>query len=236
MLACNHISLSRGGKFLFSCEQLQMDKGVFALVGRNGSGKSSFIQAILADIPLDKGSIKLNGQEVDQLSLSSLSKMVSVVKSRGNLFGDNRTKDVLMLGRLPHQNLFAKPTIEDRVKLIDVAELLGIGDWLDMAYNQLSDGEKQLVMIGRALVQDTPLILLDEPSAFLDLVNRRELMTLLNKLAKEQNKLIIFSTHHVERLGDYCDGILLIHDQEMMQINDPSIFSSEIESSFGIKL
>ena len=234
MLECKDISIQAGNKFLFSCSQLVLVKGMYALIGRNGSGKSTFLSTILGENELKEGVVELADTPITELSPSKMSTTISIVRSRPLLYGDYRVGDILLLGRIPYQGMLAIPSKEDNEIIEDVSDRLGLTDFLEREYNSLSDGEKQLVMVGRAMVQDTPVILLDEPTAFLDLVNRIELLKHLKTLAEEKNKLIIFSTHHVEILSKFCDGIMLISDQELNLINDSSKFETEIAKAFGV--
>lgn len=220
---------------MFSCSNLALVKGMYALIGRNGTGKSTFLSSILGERSIKEGVIELADAPITTLSAEKLARTVSIVRSRPLLYGDYKVRDILMLGRLPYQGMLALPSSTDEEKVLETANKLGLFDFLERDYNSLSDGEKQLVMVGRAIVQDTPVILLDEPSAFLDLVNRIELLKHLRKLADEHNKLILFSTHHIEILSKYCDGILLISQQQLNLISDKEKFEPEISQAFGIE-
>ena len=234
MLKFKNIELVAGKKELFKLCDLELHKGLYALVGRNGVGKSSLIKAILNEFELRKGEISLNNKELNFYTRLDLAKNVAVVYSRVEIFGDLIVKDIILLGRLPYQNLFAKTQDEDLEMVKVVAEDLGITNLLVRKFNRLSDGEKQLVMIARAFVQDTPLILLDEPSAFLDLVNRNILIQLLNKYATSKNKLIIFSTHDIDLLDKYCDGVLFINEQKLKLLDKSLSFLKQIKESFNL--
>ena len=233
MLECKNIQINAGDKRLFSCAALTLGTGLYALVGRNGAGKSTFLNTLLGDLKLPYGSVSIKGRLIGDLSLGELSKTISIVRSKPILHGEYKVKDILMLGRLPYQNMLSKPSTEDFEIIEAIAKQLNIADLLSRDYNSLSDGEKQLIMVGRAFVQDTDVILLDEPSAFLDLVNKQELLKHLKSLSAK--KLIIFSTHHVEILPDYCDGVLLIANNELQCLEDNATFGAQIKSAFGLK-
>lgn len=234
MLELNDISISAGTKKLFDLEKLQLEKGVIALVGRNGSGKSTFIRTLLNEHSNYTGAVKLSGKHIHEITASEKAKLISVVYSRPQIFGNHLVDDVLLLGRLPHQNLFSKATHQDLEKVKEIKSLLKIDSWSEKSFQILSDGEKQLVMIGRALVQDTPVILMDEPAAFLDIVNRYELSVLLKKIADQTGKLIICSTHQLDRIESDCDRLLLIADQKMNYHDQPREFLKTINTAFGI--
>ncbi|MCB9222864.1 MAG: ABC transporter ATP-binding protein [Crocinitomicaceae bacterium] len=234
MLRCNDISLKAGQKHLFQLDDLNLSIGLFALVGRNGAGKSTFLNAILGLHDLEKGEIIIDDKKVVDLSTTELAKKVSLVRSKPVLFGDYKVYDILLLGRLPYQNIFAKLTNDDKSKVEEVVQFLSISDLVDRSYQMLSDGEKQLVLVARALIQDTPVILLDEPAAFLDMVNRKELMEYLKRLANEKNKLIIYSTHHVNELNQFCDGVLLINNEKMQLLSPEVDFHQKIAEAFQL--
>ena len=139
-----------------------------------------------------------------------------------------------MLGRIPYQNIMATASEADEQKVEEIISKMKLTSLQDQNFDLLSDGEKQLVMIARAFIQDTRVILLDEPAAFLDLVNRFELIKLLRKLATEEEKLIVFSTHHIDILEDYCDSILLLDNQQMNHIEENKLFVSEINKAFNL--
>ncbi|MBN4071379.1 ABC transporter ATP-binding protein [Crocinitomix catalasitica] len=232
MLSCKNIVLSAGSKWLFSLDDLSLESGLVALVGRNGSGKSTFLRSILNDHENYEGSISLNGQAVESYAKSDLAKIISVVYTRAEVFGNHSVSDVLMLGRIPQQGLLSRSSEEDRRLVSEVMAELDLLLLKDSTYQSLSDGEKQLVMIGRALVQDSPLILMDEPGAFLDLVNRVKIIKILKRISQSSEKLIIFSTHQIDILDEYCDHLLLISENRLEKID--SDFEDAIRQSFGI--
>jgi iron complex transport system ATP-binding protein len=234
LLDLENIAVRVNNRELFRLDHVALKNGVFALVGRNGSGKSTFLRTLLGEHALYTGKIELNGSELKLISKSERAKLISVVYSKPGVFGQHTVDEVLLLGRLPYQALFAKPSDHDRTAVEHVKVMLEIGTFSDRPFNSLSDGEKQLVMIGRALVQDTPVLVLDEPGAFLDLVNRHRLSALLKKIAADTGKLIIYSTHHIDLLEQECDGVLLISDGRMRQLSDRTAFVPEIKKTFGL--
>ncbi len=219
---------------MFNLQQLDISEGLLALVGRNGSGKSSFIRSILNEFEEYSGEIYLKSVPLRQITKSELAEKIAVVYSKVDVFGDYTVEDILKLGRLPYQNRFAITSDQDNEIIARVANDLGIKDFLSRKFTELSDGEKQLVMIGRAFVQDTDLILMDEPTAFLDLVNRSKLIKLLSELAKNQNKLILFSTHDIDLLDRYCSSVLLIDNNELIELQSNESYINQIKSAFKI--
>ena len=234
MLKFNQVDISIEGNSLFSIQEIHLENGLYAIVGRNGTGKTTFLNAILSQEEMNSGAILLNDQPVSDFNRTELAKNVAVVFTKPNIFGNHLVSEVLALGRLPYQNLFSLGTKEDEKIIDSVLELLEISDLKNRIFNSLSDGEKQMCMIGRALVQETNVLILDEPSAFLDPVNRFKLHEVLVKIAKESNKLILFSTHHIDELHSYCDGVLLISNQQMNLITDKNNFKDSIYKAFKL--
>ena len=234
MLKFKQLNISVGKRGLFSVDDIELSSGIIALVGRNGAGKSTLLRTIMGLHTNYSGTILWNEKPLKNYSQKELAKEIAIVYSNSQVFGSHSGKDVLMLGRLPYQNAFAKITKEDDEKVNTIIASLQISSFVNRIYSTLSDGEKQLIMIGRALVQDTDIILLDEPNAFLDLVNRHSVMQILNKIAKTTNKLILFSTHEISFLPDLCKAVLLIESNKIKLLTSKSQFVAEIEKSFGI--
>ena len=118
--------------------------------------------------------------------------------------------DVVAAGRYPYTGMFGKLSEKDENEIKASLELVGVNHLIDRVFNTLSDGEKQKVMIAKAIAQNTPVIMLDEPTAFLDYPSKIELFSLLKKLAKEQRKAILFSSHDLELLLRYTDNLWII--------------------------
>jgi len=233
LIGVNNISLYLGKeKPKLKVKSLTIEKGLWALVGRNGSGKSTFINALSGVNPNYEGNILIQNIALEKISAQDLSKKIAIVLSKTTLFGHYSALDVLNLGRIPYQGIMAKMTQQDKDKVQEIIALLQLNPLINKSFEVLSDGEKQLIMIGRALVQDTPIILLDEPTAFLDVVNRKKIIKLLANIAKKQDKTIVFSTHNIDLIEEFCDGMLLIEQSNMRVVNDKSNFKNELNKLF----
>ena len=142
-------------------------------------------------------------------------------------------EDVVALGRLPYTGLSGRLTSADRALVEDAMAQMGVGDWRKRRVQTLSDGERQRVMIAKALAQQTPVIMLDEPTAFLDMPNRYELCTLLRRLAHDEGKCIFFSTHELDIALTLCDAVALIDPPRLHLLpTDEMIRSGHIERLF----
>ena len=209
---------------------LELTTGLWALVGRNGSGKSTFLRALSGVNSKFEGTIFINTKSQKSISAQQMAKLVSVVFSKSEIFGNHKAIDVLFLGRIPYQGVFSRVTKEDTKKVEEVVELLDLHALINKRFSVLSDGERQLIMIGRALVQDTKLILLDEPTAFLDVVNRKKIVKILASVSTE--KLILFSTHNIDLIEEFCNGILLINNNELISVDSKKEFKHQLETLF----
>lgn len=234
MLAFNQVDITAGEKNLFKINSLQLDAGIYALVGRNGAGKSTFLKTIMGLHNQFNGEILLENKPIHNYSKAELAKRVAYVPSKTTIFGNHTGWDVLMLGRLPYQNVFAKSSQSDRNRINEILDLLVINDLADKQFGLMSDGEKQMILIGRALVQETKLILLDEPAAFLDVVNKVKLNQIIAKIASEQNCTIVYSTHDIMRIHQHASYVLLITDKELKKLAQPKLFEETILKSFGL--
>lgn len=234
LLELKNIIVRVQSRILVELDSLTLRSGVVALVGRNGSGKSTLIRTWLGDHKNVSGEVIIAGRNSKTISVAERSKLIAMVSARTQIFGDHKVRDVLALGRLPHVGMLGKLGEADRLKIKETAAILGIETWSDRIFSNLSDGEKQLVMVARTLVQDTPIVLMDEPTAFLDAVNRQELSALLHKVSRETGKLIIYSTHQYERIQTDCDYLLLLHDGKLKLYDTPEEFMDLIKHAFKI--
>jgi iron complex transport system ATP-binding protein len=211
-------------------KDVTLKNGLWALVGRNGSGKSTFLSKLVDIQNSAEQNIKINSKRIQDYKQNDLAKTIAVVLSKVDVFGKLNGEDVLKLGRIPYQNIFGTHSQKDLEKVNEVIELLSLQETSKKDIQVLSDGEKQLLMIGRALVQDTPILLLDEPTAFLDVVNRKKIVSILNEISK--SKLVLFSTHNIDLIETYCSGLLMIKDNQMMQVDDKVEFKNELTKLF----
>ena len=184
---------------LFEINDLCLYTGkMYLLAGKNGTGKTTLLKSLVRSVPLHGGRIELNGKDLHQLEKRMLPQLVAFVESRFNGIPFLTLKDYISLGRSPHTNAFGRLKESDIQKTMEVMTLLNITDYQDKFTDELSDGIRQLGAIARALVQEAPILLLDEPTAFLDFENKDLLMKTLKEIAVSQNKCIICSSHDLD--------------------------------------
>ncbi len=178
---------------------LEVEAGeLIALIGPNGSGKSTLLRTLCGLQPPLSGQICFRNMALDSLSVSEQSKLFSIVLTQNVKIEYCTVFQMVSLGRSPYTGRLGRLSKEDRQKIAASLEYVGLSAFADKYINDLSDGERQKVMIAKALAQDTPLVVLDEPGSHLDLPNRIALDRLLESLVKEMGKTVLYSTHELE--------------------------------------
>ena len=206
-----------------------------ALIGRNGTGKSTLLRAIIGAEPLKQGAILIHGTDIQHIAPQQLAQLVAYVTTERIRIANLSCRDVVALGRAPYTNWIGRMQPEDETIVMQSLEKVGMDSYAFRTMDKMSDGECQRVMIARALAQQTPIILLDEPTSFLDMPNRYDLCRLLADLAHEDNKCIIFSTHELDIAQSLCDTIALIDSPTMHHLSTPEMIrSGHIEKLFKV--
>lgn len=204
----------RNGKqdtVLLSGLNLSLEAGhLVALLGQNGAGKSTLIRALTCAVKPMSGAIMLNGKPIDGISQRERSRAIGLVSTDRIQAGALTVTELVSLGRQPYTGLLGHLDHEDRGIVSQAIASVGIEGKAHRYMAQLSDGERQKAMIARALAQCTPIIILDEPTAFLDAASRIETMQLLASLAHDRRKAILLSTHDISRSLLLTDELWLI--------------------------
>ena len=211
MIRFQNLTLGYGSRTLIDSLTASVSRGeLTALVGRNGTGKSTLLRAIAGLEQTLGGEIHIGERPLADLSAAERASTIAFVTTEKVRIANLRSRDVVALGRVPYTNWIGRMQKQDEEIVMQAIAAVGMSDYADKTMDRMSDGECQRIMIARALAQQTPIILLDEPTAFLDMPNRYELCTLLRRLAHEENKCILFSTHELDIALELCDSIALI--------------------------
>jgi len=206
MIEFRKYQLKIAQKLLFEVSDWKIEAGnIYFLLGKNGCGKSTFLRSLLQ--PNDTDTLRIDGKAMRQWHPKELAQKIAYVSSKLPQNDYTTVFDFLLLGRYPYgMSLFgASETARQRVA--ETLELLHIGDLGERFLTQLSDGQQQLVAIGRALVQEVEYLLLDEPTAFLDYLNKRKLWALIGQICKERKIAIVVVTHDLESASDLMQNI-----------------------------
>jgi len=211
ILRVHNLGIGYPAKMLQSDISFDLKKGeVVGLIGRNGKGKSTLLKTIAGLLPALAGNIFLDGHNIKDLSNSSRATRVSIVLTQRTQLGGIDVRTLIQMGRYPYSGRYqfvSKDNFEITNNIIEKLELTHLAA---KPLAQLSDGEQQKVMIARALAQQTPLILMDEPTAFLDFVAKREIFQLLRKIADEQKITLFFSSHDLEMIREFADRFITL--------------------------
>lgn len=235
MIRLESLSLGYGPRTLLDAVSASLPAGTLtALIGRNGTGKSTLLRALTGQEPLRGGTVLLDGRPLAAMPPQELARTVSFVTTERVRIPNLRCRDLVALGRAPYTNWIGRMQATDTAIVEAALTQVGMAGYADRTLDRMSDGECQRVMIARALAQQTPVILLDEPTSFLDLPNRYELCTLLARLAHDEGKCILFSTHELDIACALCDAVALIDPPTLRCLaTDEMIRSGHIERLFG---
>jgi iron complex transport system ATP-binding protein len=196
---------------------LQVNEGeLIVLVGENGKGKTTLLRTLCGILPPLAGDVLLNGRSVSNTSAQQLATLVSVVLTEQLHVGNTTVKNLVSFGRYPYTNWLGIQSKLDKKKVGEAMDLCAIQHLADKTYSTLSDGERQKVMIARAITQDTPIVILDEPAAHLDITNRISIIQLLSFLSREKGRTVIYSTHQVELAIQYTGRLWLLQDGRLV--------------------
>lgn len=220
---------SSGSKSLtFPIINSTLHEGEFvSLVGRNGCGKSTLLRTLAGMQPTLGGEITYFGKSLDAYSLRERARLLSIVTPATSPDPSMTVFDLVALGRSPYTGFWGSLSSEDRSLIAESLETVGMSDYVNRLASKLSDGERQKVLIAKALAQQTPVILLDEPTSFLDYPSKISTMRILRDLAHNHHKTILLSTHDLEQATKFSDTIWLLDKQSGLTVGTPSQLISQ---------
>lgn len=205
-------------KPLISEVSASLDFGdVCLLIGNNGVGKTTLIKSILHQISLLQGDILINKKNIKKLSDKEIAEQIAVVFSKAQIPANYTTEDLISLGKFIHLPFYYKLEKDDLEDVNNIISQLKLEEYRNIPLQKLSDGNLQKAFIGRALAQNSPIIILDEPTTHLDEDNKINILKLLRDLAKNHNKIILFSSHDWRLAKEFADKIWYINDQKLQQ-------------------
>ena len=185
------------------------------LIGNNGVGKTTLIKSILNQIDLLDGEVLINGKLTKTLSSKEMAEYIAVVFSKSQVPANYTLRDLISFGKYIHYPYYFELKDSDQQEVEEIIESLNLTQYRNFQLSQLSDGNLQKAFIGRALAQNSPMIILDEPTTHLDEENKIIILKLLRNLAKTQNKLILFSSHDWRLAKEFADKMWLINNEEL---------------------
>ena len=213
-ISLSHLSVGyTASQALVSDVNVELQSGqLHCLIGRNGIGKSTLLKTLTGFLPKLSGNLLLDGQGIETFTQQALARKISIVLTQKPDMQNLTVAEVIGLGRSPYTGFFGKLRVRDCAVVDDAIRSVGIEPLRHRMIQTLSDGERQKVMIAKALAQETPIILLDEPTAFLDFPSKAETFQLLRSMAHEKDKLIVLSTHDLELAVRFADCLLEVEE------------------------
>ena len=197
---------------------LELREGsLVALLGMNGAGKSTLLRALTGDTQPLAGTLLYDGRDASSMSIIDRARFMGLVSTERVAAGGLTVTELVEMGRQPYTGFLGRLSRHDHQVVAHAIESVGMTHKANEYIASLSDGERQKCMIARALAQETPVIVLDEPTAFLDVASRIETMQLLSDLAHSQGKAVLLSSHDISQSIMKCDELWLItHDREVI--------------------
>jgi iron complex transport system ATP-binding protein len=217
---------------------LQLRAGeLVCLIGPNGSGKSTLLRTLTGLQKPLSGKTFIDEKEIAKLKQREKALLISLVLTERVDVENATVYNIVSLGRHPHSNWWGNIDSEEDIVIREAIEMVHLEHKIHHNINELSDGERQRVMIAKALAQDTPIIMLDEPTAHLDLPNRVEIMLLLHRLAHKTDKAILLSTHELDLALQAADRIWLISSDRGVECGVPEdlVFNGSFSQAFESK-
>ena len=211
MLSLKGISVGYGGKTVVSDIAFDVSPGEFcALLGLNGSGKTTLLKAVCGLLPMTSGQCLVDGADVALLKEHSRAKYISYLPQRLSTLRGVSVLDTVMMGFNASFGALEFPSAKDRDTALNTLEMAGIGHLAYQDFSKLSEGQKQMAALARTLVQNTPVMLMDEPDSALDFLNRHKLMGKFRSLIHGGRKAALITLHDPNLALNYCDRIVLI--------------------------
>lgn len=216
------LAVGYNGKTLIRDIDISLRRGgILTLIGPNGSGKSTILKTIARQLAAIRGSVTADGSDLFRMTAKELAKKLAVVltdRIRPELYS---VREIVSLGRYPYTNAVGKMTAEDRRAVDGALELVNVKDLAERDFMTLSDGQKQRVILARALAQQPELLILDEPTAFLDIKHKTELLSVLRYLAGERGVTVIMSLHEIDLAAKASDLLLCVKGETVAAFGTP---------------
>ena len=215
------------------------EKGkITTILGPNGSGKSTLFKCICGLWKYYRGEVKVDEKSVERLSYSERAKLFSIVPQEHEPPFPYKVFDVVLMGRASYVSLFSAPGKKDYRRAEEALELVGINHLKDIPYTQISGGERQLVLIARALAQDSPVMLLDEPTSHLDFRNQIKVLKKVKEIAKEKGLAVVLTLHDPNLALFFSDKVIMLKQGEVMCNGNPGEVINErnLKKVYGIEV
>src|SRR5699024_3522988 len=217
-LEVNNISLQINERQILENIKLHVEsREMVGLLGPNGSGKSTLLKNIYRTLKPDSGWVSLQGNDVNQLRSKTVAKQMAVVRQESTIQFDFTVREIVAMGRFPHRSSWQSNSSEDEQIINNTLVRVGMNEFSERHFNTLSGGEKQRVLIARALAQQAKLIVLDEPTNHLDIHSQIQIMDILKSL----NCSVLTALHDLNIAAFYCDRLYIMQDGKLVATGTP---------------
>lgn len=231
------MSVGYNGKPLIKDIEIELQKGqILTLIGPNGAGKSTILKSMIGQLSLLGGTVYIGRDEVKKMSEKDLAKKMSVVMTE-RIHPELMTcGDVVSTGRYPYTGRLGILSEKDREKVREAMEMVNATELMERDFSAVSDGQRQRMLLARAICQEPEIIVLDEPTSFLDIRYKLELLTILKKMVREKNVAVIMSLHELDLAQKISDVVVCVHGDKIERFGPPEeIFSAGyIRQLYGI--
>ena len=235
MLCLNHICVSYGSRQILHGIDLSLQPGEFcALLGLNGSGKSTLLHGLCGFLPM-AGHVQVNGIYCTRMHEKKRAQLLSFLPQTPSLAGGRTTLDAVLMGYNAQLGLFDSPSAAQRQNALAILGRLGLADRADVDFGTLSQGQKQLVLLARSMVQEAPVMLMDEPDSALDFTNRHHMLRLIRDSIHSQQRCGLITLHDPNFAMAYCDRLVLLHGGVIQaQITMASASAEELREQLSL--
>ncbi len=211
---------------------------VTSIVGPNGAGKTTLLKCLGGILPIPAGRVFIDGRDLTALRTREKARLLGFVPQEHDSAFNYQVMDFVLMGRASFVSPFALPSREDARAAEEALDFVGLGGYAERAISELSSGERRLVLIARALAQESSILLMDEPTTFLDPRHETELLNLVRKLAVDRQKTIVVTLHGLEMAVRYSDEMVFMKGGEVAASGPPDDIFKEplLESVYGMKM
>jgi iron complex transport system ATP-binding protein len=238
MLSARNLGFGYGAKVVGRGVDLEVRAGeVLCLLGPNGSGKTTLFKTMLGLLPAQAGEVLLDGRPLAGLPRPEIARRVAYVPQAHAAHFPFRVLDMVVMGRTAHLGLFAAPGREDRAKALQALDALGIADLAETEYTRISGGQRQLALVARALAQDAPAIVMDEPTASLDFGNQVVVLGEVRRLAA-RGLAVVLSTHDPDHAFSVGNRVALLDDGRLVAQGLPAevLTPERLRAVYGVSV
>ncbi len=238
MITANDLSIGYDDKLIVNHLDLSIMKGkITALVGANGSGKSTILKGMSRLLKPKAGTVYLNGKTIFKQKSSEVAKQLAILPQNPTAPEGLTVAELVAYGRFPHQKGMGSLSKRDKQMIAWAVDITGMRKFANRAVDHLSGGQRQKAWIAMALAQDAEVMFLDEPTTFLDMAHQLEVLQLLEKLNKEENRTIIMVIHDLNHASRYAEEIVAIKKGQIIHTGAPAkvMTAGVLETVFGVK-